>query len=127
MCGVIVLVHGAELDPDNLPEALRTPAVRRAMEVLKMLTQNDQERERYESRLKAQRDQYSFAECARDEGRNEGREEGLAKGEVLGRIHVYQRLLKLPLTPREDLLGLPLVELQARAAALEQQLGALGS
>jgi hypothetical protein len=34
-------------------------------------------------------------------------------------------LLKLPLTSREDLLNLPLVELHARAAAMEQQLGAI--
>jgi predicted transposase/invertase (TIGR01784 family) len=155
------LVHGASLDTDNLPAALRTPAVRRAMEVLQMLTQNDLERERYLSRLKAERDRVSFLNEARrevdearrvadearrvaDEARREvdeahrvadearrvadevlakGREEGREEGEVVGRIHVCQRLLKLPLTPREELLHLPLVELQARAAALEQQAG----
>jgi predicted transposase/invertase (TIGR01784 family) len=113
------LVHGAALDTDNLPAALRIPAVQRAMEVLQMLTQNDLERERYLARLKAERDRVSYLNDAREEGR----EEGLEKGEVLGRIHVYQRLLKLPLTPREELLALPLVELQAKAAAMEQQLG----
>lgn len=58
------LVHGEELDTDNLPEALRTPAVHRAMEVLYMLSQNDLERARYEARLKDERDRISFVEEA---------------------------------------------------------------
>jgi predicted transposase/invertase (TIGR01784 family) len=118
------LVHGAALDVNTLPEAMRGGALRRAMEVRKMLTQDEQERERYESRLKAQRDLYSITDAARDEGREQGLEQGIQQGEVLGRIHSCQRLLKLPLTPREELLGLPVAELHARAAALEQQLDA---
>src|SRR5260370_17461391 len=90
-----------------------------------MLAEADQERERYESRLKAQRDQYSFAKYAREEAMEQGLQQGLEKGQVLGRIDFCQRLLKLPLTRQEELLELPLVELQARAAALEQKLGAL--
>jgi predicted transposase/invertase (TIGR01784 family) len=117
------LVHGADLDTDKLPAALRTPTVRRAMEVLEMLTQSDLERERYESRLKAQRDHYSFLKYAREEGLREGREEG----EILGRIHLCQRLLKAPLTPREELLVLSLDELRAKAEAMEQQLGIVES
>ena len=124
------LVHGMELDTDNLPVAMRTPAVQKAMEVLQMLTQNNEERERYESRHKAEWDRVAFVREARElglaEGLEKGREEGLEKGLVLGRIHVYQRLLKLPLTPREALLDLPLAELQAQAEALEQQLDSQG-
>jgi predicted transposase/invertase (TIGR01784 family) len=154
------LVHGASLDTDNLPAALRTSPVRRAMEVLQMLTQNDLERERYLSRLKAERDRVSSlnelnearrevdetrreAEEARREaeearrgaeearrgaeearrGAEEALEKGRQEGEVVGRIHICQRFLKLPLTTPAELLRLPLVELQARAAALEQQAG----
>jgi predicted transposase/invertase (TIGR01784 family) len=109
------LIHGAELDTDNLPAALRTPTVRRGMEVLRMLTQDEQERERYHARLKAQRDQRCFLKDAREEGREEG--------EILGRIHVCQRLLKLPVTPADELAALSLPELRARAEDLEQQLG----
>ena len=112
------LVHGANLDTDNLPAALRTPPVRRAMEVLAMMTQSELERDRYEARLKFQRDQFSFVKDALAEG--------LEKGEVLGRIHLCQRMLKVPLTPRAELLALPLAELLARVAALEQQLGVGG-
>ncbi len=119
------LVHGEELDTDNLPEALRTPAVHRAMEVLYMLSQNDLERARYEARLKDERDRISFVEEARQLGRELGLELGRKEGEV-GRIHLSQRLLKLPLTPPEELLALSLAELRAKAAALEQQLGVAG-
>jgi predicted transposase/invertase (TIGR01784 family) len=117
------LVHGIELDTDHLPAPLRTPAVERAMEVLQMLTQNDEERERYESRHKAEWDRVNFLKEFREQGLAEGR----AQGQALGRIHVYQRLLKLPLTSPEELLNLPLAELQTRAESLERQLGAAGS
>src|SRR5262249_15812864 len=93
--------------------------VQPAMKVLQMLTQSDSERECYQARLKAQRDQNAILKDAR--------EEAMEQGQVLGRIHLCQRLLKLPLTPRGELLALPLVELQARAEALERQLGAAGS
>ena len=95
-----------------------------------MLTQDDQERESYESDLKARYDQYGFAKCAyHDEalerGFAEGFQQGFQLGLEIGPISLCQRLLKLPLTPLEELLGLPLGELHARAAALEQQLGAM--
>ncbi len=108
------LVHGIDLDTEKLPVALRIPPVQRAMEVLQMLTQSDLERERYQARLKAQRDQFSYLKIAR--------EEGVEQGKTIGRIHLCQELLKLPLTPPEELLALPLAELQARAAALQRQL-----
>jgi len=50
------LKNGEELDADTLPVPLDTPEIRRAMEILKMLAQNDLERELYEGRLKAKRD-----------------------------------------------------------------------
>jgi predicted transposase/invertase (TIGR01784 family) len=111
------LIHGANLDTDNLPAALRTPPVRRAMEVLAMMTQSELERERYEARLKFQRDQYSYVRDAR--------EEGLEKGEIMGRIHAYQSVMKLANTPRDELLALAVEELRAKAEALEKQLATL--
>ncbi len=113
------LVHGAELDTDNLPQALRSRAVPRAMEVLQMLTQSDLERERYEARLKAERDRFSFLKAAKEQGMAEGR----VQGELVGRIHLCQRFLRLPIISAGELLALPLAELQARAEVLEQQVG----
>ncbi len=60
------------------------------------------------------------------EGFEQGFKEGLEQGIPVGYILLSRELLKLPLTPREELLALPLAELQSRAAALEQQLGAGG-
>jgi predicted transposase/invertase (TIGR01784 family) len=116
------LVHGAHLDPDNLPAALRRPPVQRAMEVLRMLTQSDLERERYQARLKAERDRVMLTEGIRAETWEQALGQGLEQGQLLGRIHLCQHLLKLPLTPSAELLSLPLSELQTRAAALEGQL-----
>ena len=45
------LRHGDELDTERLPEPLQTPTIRKAMEVLRMLTQSELEREKYEARL----------------------------------------------------------------------------
>jgi hypothetical protein len=44
------------MDPEALPPALDRPLVRRAFEELKMLSQTDLERERYEARRKWQLD-----------------------------------------------------------------------
>jgi predicted transposase/invertase (TIGR01784 family) len=124
------LVNGINLDTEQLPTALQVPAVRQAMEALKMLTQDDLERERYESRLKAQRDRTSELRYARMEGQAEarlqgleqGREQGLEQGEVIGQIHFCQRMMKLPLTPRDELLAMPLEKLRDTAKSLEEQL-----
>jgi len=87
------------MDTDALPAALEQhPLVRRAVEELKMLTQTDQERERYEARRKAQLDYNTGLKVAHEEGREEGREEE--------RIHLIHRLeasLNLPETPAEQL------------------------
>ena len=63
------LTHGAELDSAELPRVLQTPMMQRAMEVLDMLAKNDVERERYQARLKWERDQTAFIDEALEQGR----------------------------------------------------------
>jgi hypothetical protein len=105
-----------------LPAALqRQPLVLRAVEELKMLAQNDVERERYEARRKAQLDFNTAVKAARMEGREEGREEGRAEGEMIGRIHLCERLLKRPLTSTEQLVNRSLEELTQLADDLQAQ------
>lgn len=87
------------------------------------MSQNDVEWVRYQSRLKFQRDQNMYLKDATDKGLKQG----LEQGEILGQIHAYQRLLKLPLTSREELLALSLDEGRAQAQDLEQQLATLKS
>jgi predicted transposase/invertase (TIGR01784 family) len=109
------LLHGAILDSEKLPEALKVAPVEKAMEVLAMLTKNDSEWFEYQARLMAERDQKTRF--------REARQGGLKDGEVIGRIHICQRLLKQPTTPSDELAALPSRELHALAEALEKQLG----
>src|SRR5262249_19791103 len=104
---VYFLCHGAELDTDALPSVLRTGAFRDAVEELCMVSQNDLERERYEARLKVYHDAVSLVRLGELE-----RSEGLAGGELIGKIHLAQRFLQRPETPRAELLALSREELE---------------
>ncbi len=89
-----------------------------------MLTQNDHERERYESRLKAQRDALSLIEEVnlRAQEIESKRGEIQTRGARIGVIHLCQRRLNRPLTPLEELKALPLDERARLAEQLEQEL-----
>ncbi|HVA44812.1 MAG TPA: Rpn family recombination-promoting nuclease/putative transposase [Pirellulales bacterium] len=129
------LRHAEELDLDRLPAALDFAEIRLAVGDLMMITQTELERERYESRLKAQRDFYAALEDATEKGLSEGREKGIAEGREQGRqegraegqiarIHSFQRLLHRDLTAIEKLQSLPPQELDSLAARLEAELNA---
>src|SRR5438876_147205 len=107
-----------KMDTEALPTALqKQPLVLRAFEELKMLTQTDIERERYEARRKAQLDYNTGLKVARMEGRAEGRAEG-----KIERIHLCERLLKRPLTPTEQLVSRSLEDLIKLADDLQTQI-----
>jgi flagellar biosynthesis/type III secretory pathway protein FliH len=83
------------IDTDAVPEALRKPLVLRALEELKMLTQSDLERERYEARRKAQLDHNAILmeaqlivrenlEKGLQQGLEQGRQQGLEQGRQQG-------------------------------------------
>jgi hypothetical protein len=97
--------------------------IKRAMEILVMLTQSDLERERYEARLKLERDRISYEQHMQTLAMEakEGREQGRAEGEQIGRIHLCEQFLNRPLTPTEQLLGRPLEELVKLADELQAQ------
>jgi hypothetical protein len=88
------------------------------MEALTMLTRVDIQKEIYEGRLKARRDERMWRIDALAEGRAEGRAEGV----LIGRIEFAQKLLRQEGTPRAELEALPLESLEALAAQLEQEL-----
>jgi predicted transposase/invertase (TIGR01784 family) len=110
------------------PALLQNPMVVRALQELKMLSQSEVERERYEARRKALLDQNTLINWAgrqREEGRQEGRQEGRAEGEkigLIGTIRVCERLLQRPETPTEQLAGLSLEELAGLSKELEEQI-----
>src|SRR5438105_3272522 len=109
------LRHAEKMDTEALPAAFQQqPMVLRAMEELKMLTQTDLERERYEARRKAQLDYDTGLKVARMEGRNEG--------EKIGLIHAFERLLNRPETPSDELTRLSLEDLGRLADDLQAQL-----
>jgi flagellar biosynthesis/type III secretory pathway protein FliH len=136
------------LDPEALPGPLDTPEIRQAVEALTMLTRVDIQKEIYEGRIRARRDERMRWIDALAEGRAEGRAEGLAQGWekgraeglaqgwekgrtegraeglLIGRIEFAQQLLRREATPRADLDAMPLEALEALAAQLEQELGA---
>jgi predicted transposase/invertase (TIGR01784 family) len=110
------------IDLDHLPARLNQPVFRRAIKELEMLTQDEQERMRYEARMLAIRTQQTLVEEAEERGMEKGREEGIEKGEFIGRIHLAERLLKRLQTPSDDLVQLPLDDLNRRAEELERKL-----
>src|SRR5262249_1386408 len=125
------LRHGERLDTEALPAALAAVGeMRRAMEGLQMIAQSDLERERYEARLKMQRDISTALAVARDEGPERGRQEGLdeglergrQEGQVIGQIHFCEGLLRRAPTPAAQLLALPLDDLKRLAQELEAEL-----
>ena len=87
-----------------------------------MLAQTDIERERYESRRKAQLDDNTRMNFARNEGRVEGRLEGLTKGEKIGMILLCEQMLNRPETPDQHLHAMSLDELTRLANDLRGQL-----
>ena len=107
---VFFLKNAEWLDNDALPESLNRPAIHQAVKELVMLTQDDLERERYEARLKLQRDERSRFQSA------------LTDGERIGVIRLCQRRLNLAVTPVDELANLHFSELDALAERLENQL-----
>jgi predicted transposase/invertase (TIGR01784 family) len=125
------------IDPAAVPPPLQQPAILRAVEELKMLTQTDIERERYESRRKAQLDHISAIsaidaarselEAARSEleaariERDESLRRGQQIGEQIGTIHAFEKVLQRSPTPSEQLLAMSLDDLKRLVADLSKQ------
>lgn len=106
------LRHAEGIDRDHVPKALDTPPLRQAVEVLTVMTQNEVERERYEARLKAQRDHSSFLAEAKM---------SMQKGIVIGRIQALQKVLKQTPSDVGALESLPMTRLEELAANLERE------
>jgi predicted transposase/invertase (TIGR01784 family) len=113
------LIHAEKMDLEALPPAMQRPLILFAIEELKMLTQADLERERYESRRKAQLDYNTGLKAAQLEGELRG----LSKGEKIGLIIGFERVLHRPKTAREALAAMSLDELTRLVEELEKQVG----
>lgn len=116
------LRNAEHLTADALPESLNQPIIQRAMKELAMLTKDQLERERYEARVKLQRDEISRMLGAR----LDGRDEGLAEA-VINSIHAVQGALGQALTPREDLEKMSLADLRALFQKYTEDIARLGA
>ena len=95
-----------------------------------MLARVDIQKEIYEGRIKARRDEHmrlvDALEEGRERGRAEGRVEGHAKGRaegvLIGRIEFARKLLRREVTPRATLEAMSLEALEALAEQLEREL-----
>ena len=83
-----------------------------------MLTQSDLEREKYEARLKYQRDAQAMLQDAVQRGQK--------RGQLIGRVQLAERLLKQESTAEEVLLAMPQDQLLQLADRLEAQLAPRG-
>jgi hypothetical protein len=90
-----------------------------AVEVLQIMTDNDLEHQRYEARLKAQRDESSLKTVSFQEGKIEGERIGIQKGEQIGLLEAIEGLLEVRFR-EEGLQWMPEVRLLADVPSLRQ-------
>ena len=112
------LRYASELTVAEIARFLPEPAFAEAGGILDMISKTTEERLRYESRVKAERDQISFLEAARKEGRQEGRKEGRLEG----RIQLFQELLGDAISTSEELKTWDLDRLKREAESLQARM-----
>ena len=118
--------YGSEMTSEEIARLLVEAEFIEAAGVLEMIAQSPQERERYEARLKFERDQIWRIKTAKDEGIQEGVaqgiEKGIERGKYLGQIPLLQSLLGLLETPSSELALMEPGELSNIASRLQTQL-----
>lgn len=77
--------NGQEIDSEQVPKELNSPAICKALEELNMLSQDDLERERYLARVRVERDEKSRLISAKEDGIEQGVEIGKAQGKAQGK------------------------------------------
>jgi predicted transposase/invertase (TIGR01784 family) len=78
------LRNAVELEVDQLPETLQTEPIKRAVEVLRVMSLNTLEEQLYEARLREQRDKSSSLKGAYMDGKDEGIAIGIQEGKSIG-------------------------------------------
>ena len=128
-CWLFFLNNGEELDPAHIPQPLRVPEFQEALEIMQTLTQDEIERQRYESREMARRDALSWErEIERAHQKAEHAEQKLEHAEqeavkaLIGQITLCEQLLHRPTPPEDELRRLSLDELQGLGAQLRREL-----
>jgi predicted transposase/invertase (TIGR01784 family) len=117
------LRHAVALDLASLPASLDVPEVRWALGDLRMISQSERERERYESHLKLQRDIYTALAEREEAGLEKGRTQERAE-RFRDDIRYLQELLGRGVTSSDELRAMPLPELENLVAGLRAELKA---
>jgi predicted transposase/invertase (TIGR01784 family) len=104
-------------DTQSLKQRLGSPIFDEAIGILEMISQNPEQRRKYEARLKFERDQMMYIQAA--EARGEARGEAKGKAET---IQLLQSLLGMPLQDVNTLMSMPLEELNQINADLVAKL-----
>ena len=116
----------ANCTAEELARRLPDPVFAEATGVLQMIAKNPEERQLYEDRLKAERDEWARTAQAklegREEGLEEGREEGRQQGEIIGKIELLCQLLKQPYVAAPPLREQTIEKLAALEADLQRRL-----
>ena len=112
-----------EMTTEDIEQRFDSPAFTEAAQVLEMIQRTPQQRDQYELRLKAQRDERARMQHAVEQARLEGKAEGEALGAVKGRIELLTKLLN---TEQVSVDGLTMEQLVAIENELQRQLRGRG-
>jgi predicted transposase/invertase (TIGR01784 family) len=124
------LGHAAQMEVPDIERLFRDPVFVEAGGILEMISQTEEERVRYELRMKALRDLRDNLESAelrgletgRQQGREEGRQEGRQEGRLEGTIQTLQELLGEPVTNSDELAKRDPKQLAELAGTLQTRL-----
>ena len=128
------LGHAAQMEVPDIERLFRDPVFVEAGGILEMISKTEEERLRYELRIKALRDLHSNLEYAerrgletglqqgREQGRQEGRVEGRQEGRMAGTIQTLQELLGEPVTNSDELANRDPKQLEELAGTLQSRL-----
>jgi len=124
------LGHAAQMEVPDIERLFRDPVFVEAGGILEMISKTEEERLRYELRIKALRDLRSNLEYAEmrgleaglQQGREEGREEGRQEGRLEGTIQTLQELLGEPVTSSDELANRNPKQLEELVKSLQTRL-----
>jgi flagellar biosynthesis/type III secretory pathway protein FliH len=128
------LGHVDQLEIPEIERLFQDPVFVEAGGILEMISKTEEERLRYELRMKALRDLHSnldFAEMrgletgrqqGLEEGRREGRQEGRQEGRLEGTIQTLQQLLGEPVTNSDELTTRDREQLEELAEVLQARM-----
>jgi predicted transposase/invertase (TIGR01784 family) len=102
------------LKPDNLPEELNNPDLKKAISVLEVMNFNEEERDSYEDHLKWLMIEASTIKKAEEKAEARGEARGKAEGKAEEKIALVRNSLKagLPLETISSITGLSIKEIE---------------